>query len=384
MTTLPPATQHQMNQPILGVPKETREGETRVAMTPDSIKKLAKKGFKFRVERGAGVAAGFPDSDFAIEGVELVEAAAALASDVVIKINRPTSDELARMKRGSLLICMVEPFARDGLMEKLAEAGINAMGMELIPRTSRAQSMDVLSSQANIAGYRAVLEAAARYPRFFPMMMTSAGSAKPARLIVLGAGVAGLQAIGTARRLGCQVEAYDVRAEVKEQILSLGAKFIELDVGEEGTGAGGYAKELSEEAKRRQQQALTEKLKKADIIITTANIPGRKAPVLITEEAVRGMRAGSVIVDMAAATGGNCPLTEAGKTVVKHGVTLIGITQFPTLMPSDSSSFYGRNVFNLLGLMLDDKNPSTLTLKLEDDIIAASLVTLQGQVRFKQ
>ncbi|MCM2279156.1 MAG: Re/Si-specific NAD(P)(+) transhydrogenase subunit alpha [Oligoflexia bacterium] len=383
--TTPSATQYpQMNQPILGIPKENREGETRVAMTPDSLKKIVKKGFRIRMERGAGITAGYPDADFAFDGVELVDAVTALGAEVVIKINRPTVEELAKMKKGSLLICMLEPFAQDGFIEKLAQAGINAMGMELIPRTSRAQSMDVLSSQANIAGYRAVLEAATRYPRFFPMMMTSAGSAKPARVVVLGAGVAGLQAIGTARRLGCQVEAYDVRAEVKEQILSLGAKFIELDVGEEGTGAGGYAKELSEAAKLRQQQALTERLKKADVIITTANIPGRKAPILVTEEAVKGMRAGSVIVDMAAPTGGNCPLTEAGKTVVKHGVTLIGATNFPTMMPSDSSSFFGRNVFNLLGLMLDDKKPSILTLNLDDDIIAASLATLDGQVRFNR
>jgi NAD(P) transhydrogenase subunit alpha len=258
------------------------------------------------------------------------------------------------------------------------------MSMELIPRTSRAQSMDALSSQANIAGYRAVLEATTHYKRFFPMMMTSAGSAKAAKVAVLGAGVAGLQAIATARRLGASVESYDVRPEVKEQILSLGAKFIELDVGEQGSGSGGYAKELSEEGKRKQQAALTERLKKFDVIISTANIPGRKAPVLITEDAVKGMRTGSVIVDMAAANGGNCPLSEADKIVTKHNVTIVGLTNFPGLVPADSSNFYARNLATLLGLMAVAKDGKvTLNVNLEDDIIAASLTTYQGQVRFK-
>ncbi|HUP58631.1 MAG TPA: NAD(P)(+) transhydrogenase (Re/Si-specific) subunit alpha, partial [Bdellovibrionota bacterium] len=229
--------------------------------------------------------------------------------------------------------------------------------------------------QAGIAGYRAVLEAASRYPRFFPMMMTSAGSSKACKLAVLGAGVAGLQAIATARKLGAQVEAYDVRAEVREQISSLGAKNIELDIGEDGTGKGGYAKELSEEAKRKQQQVLNEKLKKFDVIVSTANIPGRKAPVLITEEAVKGMREGSVIIDMAAANGGNCPLSEADRVVVKHGVTLVGTTNFPALVPGDSSHFYSQNLVNLLALIL---NAGKLELVLTDDIIAAALVVHKG------
>jgi NAD(P) transhydrogenase subunit alpha len=241
--------------------------------------------------------------------------------------------------------------------------------------------MDVLSSQANIAGYRAVIEATSRYGRFFPLMMTSAGSSKPAKVMVLGAGVAGLQAIATAKRLGGSIEAYDVRAEVKEQIQSLGAKFVELDVGEEGSGKGGYAKELSEEGKKRQQQLLTERLKKCDIIISTANIPGRKAPVLITEEAVQGMRAGSVIIDMAAANGGNCPLSEAGKIVVKHGVTLVGHTNYPAMMPADSSNFYGNNLINLLGILVEAKDGKLhLNLNLQDDIIAAILVTHKGDL----
>jgi NAD(P) transhydrogenase subunit alpha len=360
-------------------------------MTPDSVKKLCKMGFSFKIEKSAGQAAGFRDEDYKYEPasptegkVEIVDAQAAFGTDWVLKINPPSASESALLKRNSLLVSLMEPYKQDGSIEQLAAAGVNCMALELIPRTSRAQSMDVLSSQANIAGYRAVIEAAGRYGRFFPMMMTSAGSAKPAKVIVLGAGVAGLQAIGTARRLGAQVEAYDVRSEVKEQILSLGAKFIELDIGEEGSGKGGYAKELSEAARAKQQQALTEKLKKADIIISTANIPGRKAPVLITEEAVRGMRAGSVIVDMAAANGGNCPLTEADQVVVKHGVTLVGITNYPALMPSDSSSFFSRNILNLLGLMIFPKdNPKSweVRMSLDDDIIAASLLTYEGQVR---
>lgn len=366
---------------IIGLPKEKRADETRVALSPDSVKKLCKKGFRVHVERSAGVLAGFSDLDYTFDGVELVDTKAAFDADVIFKINRPREEEISLMKRGTLLISYIEPYTKDGLLEKLAKAGIDTMGVELIPRTSRAQSMDVLSSQANIAGYRAVIEAAARYGRFVPLMMTSAGSAKPAKVMVLGAGVAGLQAIATAKRLGGTVEAYDVRAEVKEQIQSLGAKFVELDVGEEGSGQGGYAKELSEAAKVRQQQLLTERLKKCDIIISTANIPGRKAPVLITEEAVKGMRAGSVIIDMAAANGGNCPLSEANKVVIKHGVILVGLTNYPALVPADSSNFYGNNLISLLGILVESKDGKlALNLNLEDDIIASVLVTHKGDL----
>lgn len=370
----------------VGIPKETRAYETRVSATPDSVKKLLKKGLKVRLEKSAGALSGFLDSDYQNVGGEIVDAAAALSADIVLKVNRPDLSEVFRMKKGGLLISFLEPDLSDGLLEKVAAVGINAMSMELIPRTSRAQSMDALSSQANIAGYRAVLEAAAHYRRFFPMMMTAAGSAKPARVVVLGAGVAGLQAIGTARRLGAQVEAYDVRPEVKEQIQSLGAKFIEISVGEEGTGAGGYARELSEAGKKQQQELLAEKLKKADIIISTANVPGRKAPILIPEETVREMRTGSVIVDMAAPSGGNCPLTEPDQVVVKHGVTLIGLKGLAARVPSDASSFYARNVTHLLELVLasqGDGSPS-LNFRLDDDIVAASLVTYQGTVRLGQ
>ncbi|MGK5086727.1 Re/Si-specific NAD(P)(+) transhydrogenase subunit alpha, partial [Bdellovibrionota bacterium FG-2] len=325
----------------------------------------------------------FSDQDLQAAGAQIVDTKTALGADIVFKIHRPTPAEIAQMKKGALLISLIEPYNNDGLMEKLAEAGVDAIGMELVPRTSRAQSMDVLSSQGNVAGYRAVLEAAAQYGRFFPMMMTAAGSAKPAKLIVLGAGVAGLQAIAVARKLGAAVEAYDVRGEVKEQILSLGAKFIEIDVGEEGAGSGGYARELSEEGKKRLQAGLIERLKKADVIVSTANIPGRKSPTLIPEEAVKGMRHGSVIIDMAAANGGNCPLSEPDKVVTKYGVKIVGWTNYPAMVGSDASGFFAKNLMNLLLIMLPEKeNAIALNINLEDDIIAAALVTHQGKVRF--
>jgi NAD(P) transhydrogenase subunit alpha len=369
---------------FVGVPKEQRPGETRVAATPDSVKKLLRRGLAVRVERGAGSLAHYPDEAFRAAGAELVDRAAALGSDIVLHIHKPEAADIAAMKRGAVLASLLEPYQSDGTLEKLAAQGVSALALELIPRTSRAQSMDVLSSQAGIAGYRAVLEGAARYGRFFPMMMTSAGSSKPCRLAVLGVGVAGLQAIATARKLGAVVEAYDVRPEVKEQILSLGAKFIDIDVGESGSGAGGYARELSEEAKRRQQAAMIEKLKAFDVVVTTANVPGRKAPTLVAEEAVRGMRPGSVIVDMAAPSGGNCPLTEADRTVVKHGVTIVGITNFPALVPTDASAYFAQNLVNLLDLFWvespEAKGTRSLKLSTDDDILAASLVTHQGAV----
>jgi NAD(P) transhydrogenase subunit alpha len=354
-----------------------------VAGTPASIKKLVKKGLHVVVERSAGLAAGFPDSAYTAEGAQIGTSAEAFSSDIVLKIHKPSSSEIAQLKSGALLISFLEPYLKDGTFEKLAQAKIDSLSMELIPRTSRAQSMDALSSQANIAGYRAVLEASNHYRRFFPMMMTSAGMSKPAKVLVLGAGVAGLQAIATARRLGGTVEAFDVRPEVKEQIQSLGAKFLEFDIGEAGTGQGGYAKELSDEGRRKQQAALTENIKRFDIVVSTANVPGRKAPVLITEDAVRGMRPGSVIIDMAAPSGGNCALTEAEKVVEKNGVTIVGLTNYPSLVASDASQFFAQNLVSLLGLVFPEKNVDQITLNLEDDIILASLCTFKGQVRVK-
>lgn len=367
----------------IGIPKETAAQETRVAATPASVKKLTKKGLKVLLEKGAGLAAGFTDEDYVREGAEIGDANAALSSDVVLKVQKPQASEIEKLKSNALLISFLEPYNKDGTLEKLATKKIDSMSMEMVPRTSRAQSMDALSSQAGIAGYRAVIEASKHYPRFFPMMMTSAGMNKPAKVLVLGAGVAGLQAIATAKRMGGTVEAFDVRPEVKEQIQSLGAKFLELDVGETGTGEGGYAKELSEDGKKKQQQALTEKLKKFDVVISTANVPGRKAPTLITEEAVRGMRAGSVIVDMAAPSGGNCPLTKLDQVVEVNGVKIVGFANYPAMVASDASLFYANNLVSLLSLVFPDKATDTINLNLEDDIIAGSLATHQGQVKAK-
>ncbi len=369
---------------IIGVPVEGAPSggkvETRVAIAPETVKKLIKKNHQILVEKGAGVLAGFPDEEYVREGAKLATREEIHKAEIVCRVTRPGEKEILFMNPGSLVIACLEPHKNDGYFQKLAEVKVNSIAMELIPRTSRAQSMDALSSQANIAGYRAVIEAASVYGSFFPMMMTSAGSAKPAKVAILGVGVAGLQAISTAKRIGGQVEAYDIRPEVKEQIISVGAKPIELDIGEEGSGQGGYAKELSEAAKVKQQQLLTEKLKKFDVIITTANIPGRKSPTLLTEEAVRGMKPGSVVVDMAAANGGNCPLTEADKVVIKNGITFVGITNYASMMPNVASRFYGMNLYHLLNLLVDEKTQK-LNLNLEDDIIAASLMTFNGEIR---
>lgn len=366
----------------VGIPKESAAGETRVAMTPLISKKLKKMGLTVVIEEGAGEKACLPDALYKAEGAECVSRKEAWSCPIVLKVTPPTREEIEMLPAGTLFISLLAPYQPDLAVNALVERKINAIALELIPRTSRAQSMDVLSSQAGIAGYRAVVEAASRYPRFFPMMMTSAGMAKPAKAIVLGAGVAGLQAIATIRKLGAQVEAYDVRPEVKEQIESLGAKFIDLDVGESGTGQGGYAKELSAEAKAKQQALLTEKLKTADVIITTANVPGRKAPTLITEEAVKGMRPGSVIIDMAAPSGGNCPLTEADKVVTKHGVTIVGLTNYPALTAFDSSQFFAGNMAHLLNIIVSTKEGQTsMNLNFEDDILEAACISHQGQKR---
>jgi NAD(P) transhydrogenase subunit alpha len=362
----------------IGVPRETAPGETRVASTPDVVKKLAGKGFEFLVEQGAGTVAGYDDSAYQEAGARLVDAAEALAADIVIKVRKPNSDEVSAMSAGAVYVGLIESCDEEGVIRELLDREIRPFAMERIPRISRAQSMDALSSQANIAGYRAVIEAAAHYGRFFPMMMTSAGAAKPARLVVLGVGVAGLQAIATARRLGADVYAYDIRPETQEQIRSLGAKPIEIDIGESGSGEGGYAKELSDEAKVRQQQLLADELAKAHVIITTALIPCRPAPTLLAETVVERMRSGSVVVDLAAANGGNCPLTEAGQVVVKHGVTLVGHTNYPAMMPGDASAFYAKNVANLLDIMVEQGEQGLAFKDFDqDEITQAALVRPQ-------
>jgi len=359
----------------IGVPRETLPGETRVASTPEVVKKLVAKGFGVVVERGAGTAAHFPDTEYEQAGAQLGDRAAALDADIVLRVRKSTPEDIAGMRSGAVLVGFVETCEDDGILAALHAKGVRVVALERVPRISRAQSMDALSSQANIGGYRAVVEAAAHYGRFFPVMMTSAGSAKPARLVVLGVGVAGLQAIATARRLGADVYAYDVRPETKEQIRSLGAKSIEIDIGESGAGEGGYAKELSAEAKARQQQLLADELAKAHVIITTAAIPCRPAPVLVTEEVVKRMRPGSVIVDLAAATGGNCPLTEKDRVVVRHGVALVGITNYAALVPADASSFYARNLANLLDIMVEKGSSGPVLKDLDsDEITRAALV----------
>ena len=353
----------------LGIPKERSDGETRVAMTPEIAKKLITGGLTVLVEKGAGEAAHYTDAAYEEAGVQLTDSAGALACDIVAKVRKPLVDEIAAMREGAVFIGHAETCGEDPIVTALRARNVRAIAMERIPRISRAQSMDALSSQSNIAGYRAVIEAASHFGRFLPLMMTSAGSAKPARVVVLGVGVAGLQAIATARRLGGDVHAYDVRPETREQILSLGAKVIDLDIGEGGAGEGGYARELSEEGKAKQQALLADELSKAHIIVSTALIPCRPAPVLITEEVVERMRAGSVIVDLAAANGGNCPLTEADRVVTKHGVILVGHTNYPAMMPTDASAFYAKNIASLLEIMLDRSGEGVALKDLDEDEI---------------
>lgn len=353
----------------IGIPKERVDGEARVATTPEIAKKLINGGLTVMLERGAGEGSHYIDKAYQEVGVELTDAAGALGCDIVAKVRKPTEDEVAQMRDGTVFIGHGETCEQDPVISAMQARNITVIAMERIPRISRAQSMDALSSQSNIGGYRAMIEAANHFGRFIPLMMTSAGSAKPARIVVLGAGVAGLQAIATARRLGGDVHAYDVRPETREQIESLGAKAIDLDIGEGGAGEGGYAKELSEEGKARQQALLADELAKAHVIVTTALIPCRPAPVLVTEEVVRRMRAGSVIVDLAAATGGNCPLTESGKVVVRHGVILVGHTNYPSMMPSDASAFYAKNIANLLDIMLDRSGGDIALKNLDEDEI---------------
>ncbi|MES9827714.1 MAG: Re/Si-specific NAD(P)(+) transhydrogenase subunit alpha [Candidatus Thiodiazotropha sp.] len=357
----------------IGLLKETAVGERRVALSPEIVKKLINKGFTIKVSAGAGESADYTDEHYRDAGAEIVAPEDALNADILVRVRKPSASEAAELPKGSILIAHIESCELDETLNTILEKEIVYLAMERVPRISRAQAMDALSSQSNIAGYRAVIEAALHYGRFLPLMMTSAGSAKPARLVVLGAGVAGLQAIATARRLGADVLAYDVRPETKEQIESLGAKAIELDIGESGSGEGGYAKELSEEAKAKQQQALADELSKAHIIITTALIPCRPAPVLVTEEVIKNMRDGSVVIDLAAATGGNCPLTEADKVVVKHGVTIVGHINYPSMVASDASAFYGGNIMNLLNIMVE-KGEGGLELKdLEEDEVTKAM-----------
>ena len=370
---------------LIGIPTETTVGETRVAVTPETAKKLIAQGHRIVVQSGAGVAASAPDAAYTAVGAEITDAAGAFGADLVLKVRNLFDNEIPLVKPGATVVGMLNPFDAAGL-QRLAAAKITGFALEAAPRTTRAQSMDVLSSQANIAGYKAVMMAADKYQRLFPMLMTAAGTIKAARVVILGVGVAGLQAIATAKRLGAVIEASDVRPSVKEQVESLGAKFIDVsyDTPEEkeaAQGVGGYAKPMPPSWLERQKIEVGKRVAQADVVITTALIPGRAAPVLVTEEMVKSMKAGSVIVDMAAPQGGNCPLTEAGKTVVKHGVTLIGETNLPALVAADSSSLYARNVLDFLKLIITKEGE--LKIDMEDDIVAACLMSRDGEVKRK-
>lgn len=377
----------------IGVPLETRPGETRVAATPETVKKLIGQGHQVTVQRGAGVQASVPDSAYEAAGATIGDAAAAFAAEILLKVNAPNETELAQMQPGTVLIGMLNPFDNDNIA-RMAERGITAFALEAAPRTSRAQSLDVLSSQANIAGYKAVMVAANHYQRFMPMLMTAAGTVKAARVLILGAGVAGLQAIATAKRLGAVIEASDVRPAVKEQIESLGAKFLDVpyetdEEREAAQGVGGYARPMPPSWLQRQSALVHERAKQADVVISTALIPGRAAPTLISVETVQAMKPGSVLVDLAAGRGadyegqrgGNCPLTEADKVVVKHGVTIVGYTNLASMVPADASSLYARNLLDFLKLIVTKEG--ALNIDLADDIVAATLLARDGEVARK-
>jgi H+-translocating NAD(P) transhydrogenase subunit alpha len=363
----------------IGVPTETVPGERRVALVPETVGRLAKSGSSVLVQRGAGTAASFTDEAYEAAGATLASDAAEVyaKAEFIAKVSRPTDAELDLMRAGQTLLAFLAPLGDPQSVEKYAARKITALSMDAIPRTTRAQSMDALSSQANIAGYKAVLIAANELPHFFPMLTTAAGTIRPSKAFILGAGVAGLQAIATARRLGAVVSGFDTRAVVKEQVQSLGATFLELDLGIDASGAGGYARALTPEEEAKQQQLLAEYIHGMDVVITTAAVPGRRAPLLIIEDAVKGMKPGSVIVDLAAETGGNCALTETGKVVQKYGVTIVGTTNIPSTMPNDASQLYSRNIFTLLALIAKD---GTLNLDMSDEIIAGTTLVKDGEI----
>ncbi|HTX58956.1 MAG TPA: Re/Si-specific NAD(P)(+) transhydrogenase subunit alpha [Verrucomicrobiae bacterium] len=363
---------------IVAVPREAASKERRVALVPETVDKLVKSGVGVRVQRGAGVEAAFPDDLYAAAGAEIAGEAAAMAAgaDVLVSVGRPSDELLGALRPGSVVVGFLHPLGDPEYVKRLAAAGVTALAMELIPRITRAQSMDALSSQSNIAGYKAVLLAAAELPKFFPMLMTAAGTIPPAKALILGAGVAGLQAIATARRLGAVVSAYDVRAVVKEQIQSLGATFLEFDLGADAEAAGGYAKELTPEQQERQRAWMVEQIGKNDVVVTTALVPGRKAPVLVSEAAVAAMKPGSVIVDLAAEAGGNCALTVRDQTIVSpNGVRVVGTTNLPSTMPTDASRLYSRNVYALLSPWIKD---GALAIDQNDEIAKGACIARDG------
>ena len=367
----------------LAILKERMSGETRVAATPETVKKLKGLGLDVTVEAGAGAAARIADADYQAAGATIAnDAAAALSgADIVLKVRTPSSDEISKMKKGAVLAALLAPYADKATSAALAAQGVDAFAMEFIPRISRAQAMDVLSSQANLAGYKAVIDAAAQFGRAMPMMMTAAGTIAPARVLIMGVGVAGLQAIATAKRLGAIVSATDVRPATKEQVESLGGTFVAVmdDEFKNAQTAGGYAKEMSKEYQAKQAELIAETIKKQDIVITTALIPGRKAPVLVTEDMIKTMKPGSVIVDLAAEQGGNTPLSKPNEVIEVHGVTIMGYTNLPGRLAVDSSSLYSRNLFNFVALIVDKKT-GALNLNWEDEIVKGAGLTHGGEV----
>lgn len=369
----------------LAVAKEIEVGENRVALVPDTVARLVKQGLEVWVEAGAGERSFFSDAAYEAAGAKIISDTATIwgEADILLKVGLPQEREDGRseielLREGAVLIGLLNPLGKPVVMQRLAERRITAFSVEMIPRTTRAQSMDALSSQASVAGYKAVLIAAAALPKYFPMLTTAAGTIAPAKVFVMGAGVAGLQAIATARRLGAVVEAFDIRPAVKEEVQSLGAKFVEVQLNEETVAAGGYAKEVSEASRQRTQEVVAEHVKSADVVITTAQVPGKKAPLLVTEEMVAQMKPGSVIVDIAAEQGGNCACTDPGKDVQRNGVTIIGPINLPSSMPVHASQLYAKNLSTLVQLLLKD---SALQLNFEDDIIAAACITHAGEIR---
>ena len=367
----------------IAVPREWTSGERRVALVPDTVAKFVKAGLTVAVEHDAGASAGFADAAYEAAGASIAADAASAAADaaIVVRVGRPSDAELDAFARGTMIVGFLAPLGDPRSVEAYATRGLTALSMDAIPRTTKAQAMDALSSQANIGGYKAALIAALALPKFFPMLTTAAGTIKPAKALIIGAGVAGLQAIATCRRLGAVVTAYDTRPVVKEQVQSLGAKFLEIDVGESGEGSGGYARELSPEAIEKQRLGMIKAIGAADVVITTAAVPGRKAPILITKDAVAAMAAGSVIVDLAAETGGNCELTVSGETIVSpNGVTIVGTTNLPSTVATDASALYSKNVQTLLEYFIRD---GAIVLDMSDEIIAGTTLVHAGTIVHK-
>jgi len=363
----------------VGVPKETAERERRVALVPEVVGKLTAKDHEVVVQSGAGAGAMIPDELFSEAGATMTDSESDVwGADVVVKVAKPSAEEIGKLGSDSVLIGFLSPLTAPDTIKGLAAAGVTAFALEAVPRISRAQSMDALSSQSNVAGYRAALLGADKMGRFYPMLMTAAGTIRPAKVMVLGAGVAGLQAIATARRLGAVVVGFDVRAAVKEQVESLGATFLELDLGEDAEGEGGYAKELTSEQQQLQREKLAEAMTDVDVVITTALIPGRPAPLLVTEQAVKNMKPGSVVVDMAGEAGGNCELSEPGETVVKHDVTITAPLDLPSTMAEHASQLYARNIQSLLDLLVDDDGK--LALDFDDEVVAGACVVRDGEI----